>query len=67
MNLNEMSSGDVRVGAGDSNDVDKTSAPVEDGVGVMGVYVSSFRARHSARHSQQRECVVSKQDSLVQA
>jgi len=36
----------------------ETSAPVEDGFGEMGgVYVPSFRARYSARHSQQRECV----------
>ena len=65
--MNESSGGEARAGAGDSNSVDETSAPVKDGVGEMGVYVPSFRARYSARHSQQRECVVSKQDSLVQA
>jgi hypothetical protein len=62
-----MSGGKVRVGAGDSNDIDETSAPVEDGFGETGVYVPSFRARYLARLSQQRECVVLKQDSLVQA
>ena len=56
-----------RAGAGDSNRGTETSAPVEDGVGEMGVYVPSFRARYSARHSQQRERLVLKEDSLVQA
>jgi hypothetical protein len=41
-----------RVGRGDANDWDETSAPVEDGVGEMGVYAGSFRATRLARHSQ---------------
>jgi hypothetical protein len=47
-----------RAGRGDANRGSETSAPVKDGIGEMGVYVPSFRARYSARHSQQRECVV---------
>ena len=47
----------TRVGRGDANHGIETSAPVEDGVGEMGVYVGSFRATYSARHSQQRERV----------
>ncbi len=46
-----------RAGRGDANRGSETSAPVEDGFGEMGVYVPSFRARYSARHSQQRKCV----------
>jgi hypothetical protein len=42
----------IRVGAGDSNHRARTSAPVKDGVGEVGVYVRSFWATHSARHSQ---------------
>jgi len=47
----------TRVGRGDANHGIETSAPVEDGVGEMGVYVGSFRATYLARHSQQRERV----------
>ncbi len=46
-----------RAGRGDANRGSETSAPVKDGFGEMGVYVPSFRARYSARHSQQRKCV----------
>ena len=42
----------IWAGAGDSNGWKETSAPVKDGVGEVGVYVPSFRARYSARHSQ---------------
>ena len=41
-----------RAGRGDANRGSETSAPVKDGFGEMGVYVPSFRARYSARHSQ---------------
>ena len=41
-----------RAGRGDANRGSETSAPVKDGIGEMGVYVPSFRARYSARHSQ---------------
>jgi hypothetical protein len=46
-----------RAGRGDANRGIETSAPVEDGVGEMGVYVGSLRATHLARHSQPRERV----------
>ena len=52
-----MSYGKTRVGHGDVNHGEETSAPVKDGVGEMGVYVGSFRATYLARHSQQRECM----------
>ena len=52
-----LASGEARAGRGDANRGSETSAPVEDGFGEMGVYVPSFRARYSARHSQQRKCV----------
>ena len=42
----------TRVGRGDANDGNETSAPVKDGVGEVGVYVGSFRATYLARHSQ---------------
>jgi hypothetical protein len=42
----------TRVGRGDANDGDETSAPVEDGVGEVGVYVGSFWATYLACHSQ---------------
>ena len=47
----------TRVGRGDANHGDETSAPVEDGVGEVGVYVGSFRATYLACYSQQHECV----------
>jgi len=52
-----LASGEARAGRGDANRGSETSAPVEDGFGEMGVYVPSFRAGYSARHSQQRKCV----------
>ena len=52
-----MDCGETRVGRGDANHGDETSAPVEDGVSEVGVYVGSFRVTYSARHSQPRECV----------
>ena len=42
----------TRVGRGDANHGDETSAPVKDGVGEVGVYVGSFRATYLARYSQ---------------
>ena len=52
--INKMDSvvGLSRAGHGDVNRGSETSAPVKDGIGEMGVYVPSFRARYSARHSQ---------------
>ena len=47
----------TRVGRGDANHGNETSAPIEDGFSEAGVYVPSFRARYSARRSQQRKCV----------
>jgi hypothetical protein len=47
----------TRVGHGDVNHGDETSAPVKDGVSEVGVYVGSFRATYLACHSQPRECV----------
>ena len=55
--VNELRVFITRVGHGDVNHGIETSAPVEDGVGEMGVYVGSFRATYLARHSQQRERV----------
>ena len=55
--VNELRVFITRVGRGDANHGIETSAPVEDGVGEMGVYVGSFRATYLARHSQQRERV----------
>jgi hypothetical protein len=49
---NVWKSGLSRAGRGDANRGSETSAPVKDGIGEMGVYVPSFRARYSARHSQ---------------
>lgn len=42
----------ARAVAGDGGRGSKTSAPVKDGVGEVGVYVGSFRATHLACHSQ---------------
>ena len=42
----------TRVGRGDANHGNETSAPVKDGVGEVGVYVGSFRATYLARYSQ---------------
>jgi hypothetical protein len=42
----------TRGGRGDANAGDETSAPIEDGVGEVGVYVGSFRATNLACHSQ---------------
>jgi hypothetical protein len=51
-NLNGWYVVHARVGAGDSNHGDGTSAPVKDGVGGTGVYAGSLRATCSARRSQ---------------
>ena len=57
-----MECGLTRVGRGDTNHGDETSAPVKDGVSEVGVYVGSFRATYLACHSQPRECVVLKEE-----
>ena len=47
----------ARAGRSDGDRGSEMRASIKDGVGEVGVYVSSFRVRHLVHHSQEHEWV----------